>query len=453
MRKTVPSMKKDDFEKEYDKVKILFIGLAESTHTQAWIDLLEESPIEKRLFALPSGSPPDSWPVWTYITELITPKKLDTREYLYKGFFARLRYVINNMVDVKTNKLNFKLTKSLIFLLTPFLNSFFSLFPGDKFAKNVRSDKFGAEIWLAYIIRKWKPDIIQTLGLFDNQGGMFYYGVRKKYHLEGQGVWVHQMRGGSDMTLRRFDPEYVELIKQVLSECDQIITDNYANIDYATQLGISKVKFASVVPVPGTGGIKVENYDKESLIPPSKRERIVLWPKAYESRWSKGLPVLEAIRAAWDSIKPCEIYFLAADQEVKSWCLTLPAEIRDHLHVIDMRIPHQQVIEYLRRARVLLSPSLIDGVPNILYEAMAYGAFPIISPLETITPIVKHEENVLFARNLYPEEISEALRRAMSDDYLVDRTAERNAALVKKIADRQSIAKKITEYYIGLIKV
>jgi len=450
MKDNVIPERKDDLGKDHDKIKILFIGLSESTHTQTWIDLLEGSQIERRLFALQTGSPPDSWLVRTYITELIKRKNSPTREYLYNDFIARFRYIINSMTDAKTNKLKF--TKAIIFLFTPQLNSFFSLFLGDKFAKNVRVDKFGAEIWLAHIIKEWKPDIIHTLGLFDNQGGMFYYEVRKRNHLEGQGIWVHQMRGGSDMALRRYDPASVDLIRQVLSECDQIITDNYANIDYAAKLGIAKEKFASIVPVPGTGGIKVEDYDQESLIPPSKRERSIFWPKAYESHWSKGLPVLEAIRMAWDHIKPCEIYLLAVDQEVKSWVLTFSDEIRDHLHVIEIRIPHYQVIEYLRRARVLLSPSLIDGVPNILYEAMAYGAFPIVSPLETITPIVKQEENVMFARNLHPEEISNALRRAMSDDLLVDGAAGRNITLVKKIANRQHVAKKITEYYIGLIK-
>lgn len=434
------------------KIKILFIGLSDSTHTQAWIDLLEGSQFERRLFAVGSGSPPDSWPVWTYITKLIDRKNSASREYLCAGFFARLRYVLDTIVDRKANKLNYKFTQAIYFLLTPFLISFSSLFIGDKFAKNARSDKFGAEIWLTHIIREWKPEIIHTLGLFDNQGGVFYYDVRKKFQLEEQGIWVQTLRGGSDIMLRRYDPRHVELIRQVLSECDQIITDNYANIDTMTRLGISKEKVASIAPVPGTGGITIEDLTKGLFVPPSERERIILWPKAYESFWSKGLPVLEAILLAWDQIKPCEIYSLAADQEVKNWWLTFPQEIRDHLHIIEERIPHSQVIEYLRQARVLLSPSLIDGVPNVLYEAMAYGAFPIISPLETITPIVKPEENVLFAKNLYPIEISEALCRSMSDDLLVDNAAMRNIALVKRIANRQSIAKTVDDYYTRLIK-
>ena len=106
----------------------------------------------------------------------------------------------------------------------------------------------------------------------------------------------------------------------------------------------------------------------------------------------------------------------------------------------------------MKQARVLLAPSLIDGVPNSLYEAMACGAFPIVSPIETIKTIVKNEENVLFARNLYPEEIVDALVRSMKDDLLVDRAAQRNLALVRRIADRAILAPCVIDYYLSLVE-
>jgi len=34
------------------------------------------------------------------------------------------------------------------------------------------------------------------------------------------------------------------------------------------------------------------------------------------------------------------------------------------------------------QARVMSSPSLVGGVPNTLYEAMASDAFSIVSPLK-----------------------------------------------------------------------
>jgi len=83
---------------------------------------------------------------------------------------------------------------------------------------------------------------------------------------------------------------------------------------------------------------------------------------------------------------------------------------------------------------------------------MAAGAFPILSPLETIRPIFEEEGMVLFARNLCSHEIAEALLRAMTDDTLVDRAAERNLENVSKIADRVKIRPRVVEYYKTLAR-
>jgi hypothetical protein len=72
--------------------------------------------------------------------------------------------------------------------------------------------------------------------------------------------------------------------------------------------------------------------------------------------------------------------------------------------------------------------------------------------LGTIRELVENERNVLFAHNLYPHEIAEALCRAMSDDALIDKAAERNLELVGMIADRSKIRPRIVEFYERLAK-
>jgi glycosyltransferase involved in cell wall biosynthesis len=95
----------------------------------------------------------------------------------------------------------------------------------------------------------------------------------------------------------------------------------------------------------------------------------------------------------------------------------------------------------------MLAPSLVDGTPNAMFEAMATGAFPILSPLDTIRPLVRDPHNVLFARNLYPDEIGDALARAMNDDHLVDDAAGENLALVRTLADRATIRPRVIDLY------
>lgn len=394
--------------------KILFIGLGSSTHTHSWIGLLSDMKFNVRLFAMPGSLPPPDWPVKTYISLREIKKSTPIRQYVYSGLKGRLERIYS------------------------------------KNAAKIGLQPTGEpDAWLARIIKQWKPDIIHTLGMFDGQGGLFYYEAREKYELQGIGKWILQTRGGSDLALRRHDPKIAPVIQKMFNNCYQIISDNLANIRYVQELGSAPEKFASIVPVPGTGGVEIAVHS-EDMLPPSQRERIILWPKAYESRWSKALPVIEAIQLAWHKIQPCEIYMLDIRADVHEWLLAMPHEIRDHCRVFD-RISHKETLLLMRRARVMLAPSLIDGVPNSLYEAMANGAFSIISPLETITPVVKSDENVLFARNLYPDEIANALVRAMNNDKLVDKAAKKNMKLVAEIANRQKIKRKVENFYRGLV--
>lgn len=400
------SFEKDRFP---GKSRILFIGFGNSSHTHSWIDLLEKAEINVRLFSMPGTQPPNNWPVLTYVSQLKGDENL-TRRFLY--------HETNTLLKI--------------------------------FLSNIKS-KFGyhpltSEEWLAQIIREWKPDVIHTLGLFDNQGGEFFLKIREQFNLQSIGKWVLQLRGGSDLALRHNMPECKPVIQQALENCDYIICDNYKNIQYSEEFGIPRSKFAPFVPVPGTGGIDFSESNDSAVIPPSKRERIILWPKAYDCKWSLALPVLEAIRNCWEKIAPCEIYLLAITPDTNEWFMTLPEEIRNHCHV-HTRIPRSEVVALMKQARILLAPSLVEGVPNSLYEAMTYGAFPIVSPLETIIPIVKNEANVLFARNLYPDEIGAAIMTAMNDDSLIDKAANENYCLATKLANRKLIGHKVVDFY------
>lgn len=396
------------------KGKILFVAMGQSSHTHAWIDLLAGCEFNVRLFATPGTVPPVEWPVRTYVNTPRLERDSALRQHLFSGSRGRLGLL------------------------------------GNKIAKRIGIGPFIApDIRLAETIKNWRPDIIHVIGLFDNQGGLFFLQTREKFKLAHIGKVVIQLSGGSDMTLRRHDPEQAEIIRRALTTSDCILSDNRANIAYAAELGIPAGKFASIVPVPGAGGIALSALPS-SMTAPSRRERMIVWPKAYECQWSKALPVLEAIQTAWKQTKPFEIHMLAFTRDVQEWVLSLPEEIRRHCH-LSQRLPQKEFFLLLKKARIMLAPSLVDGLPNCLIEAMAFGALPIVSPLETITPIVRQEENVLFARNLYPDEIAAALVRAMTDDALAESAAQNNLQLVERIANRQTIRKQVIEFYNSLL--
>jgi len=89
-------------------------------------------------------------------------------------------------------------------------------------------------------------------------------------------------------------------------------------------------------------------------------------------------------------------------------------------------------------------------VPNSMLEAMCCGAMPIVSPLESISSVVREAENVLFANNLYPQEMAEALVRAMNDDAFVDAVAARNVDRVRELSDRKRNKLAARDFYAAI---
>ena len=387
--------------------RILFIGHADSSHSHAWIDLLAGAELNVRLFALPGGVPPDSWEVRTYVSTP-TSQRLDgrTRRRLYPaGRLARA--------------------------------------PKRAYARLVSSDRALEQRWLAQVVREWKPNIVHTLGL--DPAGEFFFDTRREYGLEKVAAWVAQTRGGSDLALTRFDESKAARLATVLRATDCIVSDNAVNFDIAREMGVRADQLSPVGTVPGTGGVDIDALHSCASGNPSSR-RVIVWPKAYECPWSKALPVFEALVRHWDRLPPCELHLFAMVPETRMWFHALPAHIKEACR-IEGRIPRHELLQLMGRARVMLAPSLVDGTPNSMFEAMATGALPILSPLDTIRPLVSDGSNVLFARNLYPDEIGEALVRAMHDDALVDSAADRNLALVRQLADRSAIRPRVVGMY------
>lgn len=391
--------------------RILFIGIGDSSHTYAWIDLLQSAQFNVRLFSTSEDLPPADWNVRTYVTTYAHgPLDHGTRTSLHSANPLR-RFAKRHAARIRR-------------ISVPAM----------------------AERWLARIVTHWRPDVVHTLGL--EAAGNYFFHVRRRFGLEGIGKWVLQLRGGSDLALSHLDPEQRPALAEVLGACDQLLSDNEQNFRIARELGVREDQLSRIGTVPGTGGIDVSHLSERWVGKPSQR-RIILWPKVYEVAWSKALPVYEALKLCWDRLPPCELQMLAMTDEARMYYWTLPERIRRSC-VLRGRISRTEVLDAMTRARVMLAPSLVDGTPNSMFEAMAAGALPIVSPLETIRSVVEAERNVLFARNLYPQEIADALVRAMTDNALVDAVANENLTLVKRIANRDEVRTRVVRFYEDL---
>jgi hypothetical protein len=432
-----------DFETDpyLGRPKILFVGAGASTHTHAWIDLLSTSMFNVRLFALPDGGfPPTTWTTKTYLPHefYILPEGLDPST---RKTFSRLSKTAQRL-----RKLLGSRPYTLLSKLLKRISRIFSLVRSDYDPLSGPQISFQRKC-LQKTINEWQPDIVHILGL--EPSGEFFYRAYKEFPFV-KTKWVLQLRGGSDLVFNRVIPEAVARIQPILHHCDQILTDNTHNIQYLRDLNVSDAQISPLTPVPGTGGVDVNQLAAIRNIKATQSREIV-FPKGYELPWSKCLPVFEALQLCWNDILPCKVHILNVSQEIQAWFYTLPEYIRQNC-ILYNRIARQDFFTLLGNARVLLIPSLVDGVPNTLYEAMAIGVLPIVSPLETIRSVVENERNVLFARNLYPEEIARMLTLAMTNDALVEKIVENNFELVRRIADRATIRKNVLQFYEDLAR-
>ena len=392
--------------------RILFIGRGESSHARNWIDLFKGSGFDVRLFSMPTGSPPDDWPVTTYVSQCppvpgITP---GSRVNLYPG-----------------NRAGQELRR--------FVARFGTLGQGNIAGR-----------WLGRILAEWKPDVIQTIGI--RYASYFLLHVRKNFVTGPLGKWVVQ-DWGPDLTMDRLLDEHRPRILEILHTCDGYFSDNAYNIEVARSLGLTEARTAPVGPVLATGGVDAAELRGLVRDAPSRRERRILWPKAYNCAQSTAYPVFEALKLCWERIAPCTVRMTAMSQEdIRLWFAALPDGIRRNC-TLEGRIDRPELLQSLASSRVMLAPTLSDGMPNVLAEAMAMGTVPVVSPLAPITAHLD-EENILFARNLYPDEIADALVRAMNDDALADRMARTNMEKAPLLFDRARTREKMLSYYESL---
>ena len=225
--------------------RILFVGDANSTHTRAWIELLDRTDFNVRLFAMPDAegmAPPAELTFRIYVGEPGFTSCTE-RRMPFTPLGAR-------MAEHEIREQNLGGRKpSMIDKVGWAANSIAPWRRGKPCDQALTA-------WLSAILRRWAPDIVHSFGIYP--AGLWFYAARHTFGVTNIGRWVLQTRGGSDIQLRRFDNNRASEISVIANEAAAIITDNFANIAYMAEMGVDRSRFASINPVPGTGGIDVD---------------------------------------------------------------------------------------------------------------------------------------------------------------------------------------------------
>jgi glycosyltransferase involved in cell wall biosynthesis len=99
------------------------------------------------------------------------------------------------------------------------------------------------------------------------------------------------------------------------------------------------------------------------------------------------------------------------------------------------------------RARVSIGMSISDALSTSALEAMVMGSFPIQSNTSCLGELVRDGESGILVHPEDPKAVATALRRAVSDDALVDRAAEINARIAAEQLDQSVVRPRVVEMY------
>lgn len=308
--------------------------------------------------------------------------------------------------------------------------------------------------FLADLIRKWKPDVIHSLGIFSfwRDNGIVLLRAREILGGRLPCPWIVSS-WGADLDLYPYlgKKEQAEA-EAILMTCDGLLVEGERDLDLAQKLGFHGKVLAKL---PAYGGItwKPQDYCVPGLT--SSRRVILLKGRdntdhvlAGGDPQGRAMTAIKVFKMHQDLLKSYSIIITQATPSVEAEAKALIAGGMDiTIYPNSMSLPYEQWLKLLGSARILIAVTASDGLPSTLIEAMSLGVFPIHSGLETVREWINDGENGLLVAPEDVQAVAQALRNAIENDAMVDNAAEHNLQLIAKKFSDSIVRPQVIDLY------
>ena len=291
-------------------------------------------------------------------------------------------------------------------------------------------------------IQQKKPDIIHSLE-FQNSCYLTLFTKQKYYQNKPFPKWI-VTNWGSDIYLFGRIKKHQDTIRQVLAECDYYSCECHRDIKLAQDFGFQ----GRFLPVfPNTGGFDLELISKLRQRGLTSQRKIIML-KGYQTLAGRALFGLRALERCADILQGYHIYVYSARTED----IQIAVELFEHSTGIDITavplgLSHNTILELHGKARISIGLSISDGISTSLLEAIVMGAFPIQSWTACANEWLVDGETGLLVPPEDVEVIESAIRKALTDDQLVDTAAKKNYDLAKLKLDSKDLQRKAAQFY------
>jgi len=390
-------------------MRILFIAMAQSVHTARWVSQLLDTGWDIHVFdAMEGGLTPELTGVTAYTFYRPSKSSCNVKGVHYVQPLPRWKNLIYYLTHRRFPALSRVLVPSRIDTLTR-------------------------------LIRRLKPDIIHSLEMQHESYPLLE--VRRKLGGRFSMPWIYSS-WGSDLYLFASQPEHQARVREVLSSCDYYIADCQRDVGLAHKFGLS----GEVLGVfPGVGGLDVSGM-QQRIQPGHVSTRRVIALKGYTGWAGRALVALHAVQLCADALQGYKVVVYLANAEVEHVARYV-SRVTGVMFEVLPHSPHETIVRLMGRSRLAIGVSISDGTPNTMLEAMVMGAFPIQSDTISTAEWITDGENGLLVPPEDPEAIAAAIRRALSDDALVDKAAETNAKITSERIDRNVIQPQVIRMY------
>ncbi len=291
------------------------------------------------------------------------------------------------------------------------------------------------------LVQDWDPDLVHALRIpFEGMLG----------RTTPSSLPFIAATWGNDLTLHARGSFLMRwFTRRTLKRADGLTSDTHRDVALAHQFGFGQN--APTLVVPGSGGVdlegitKAEGFDQDTYAIPDNVYWVVnprgLRPgSVHQEAFFAAIP--EVLEQQPDTIFICP--GLAQLSQAHKWAAKY--NIETNLYLLPS-LDQSQLWALFKRSNVFVSPSSHDGTPNTFLEAMACGCFPVAGDIESLRKWIIDGENGLLVDPTDPEQIANAILKALTNGDLRDKAAVQNQQIIKNRASNQACQEKITEFY------
>jgi glycosyltransferase involved in cell wall biosynthesis len=304
--------------------------------------------------------------------------------------------------------------------------------------------QFANRAWrLARLIDRLRPDVIHSLGL--HLGGYLTLAARD-FCRKPFPTWI-VTNWGSDLFLFGRLTEHKERLAKVLHSADYYWCECRRDVELAKSWGFPSQRILPIIP--GAGGFDIERAAELRMPGPTSSRRTIT-VKGYQDWAGRALVAFQALRGCADLLTGYRIMVYTGGRDPEPVRIAgelLSQDLDIPVSFVPPRTPHEAMLRLHGRSRISIGLSISDSIAISLLEAMLMGSFPIQSNTGAAYEWIEDGKTGLIVPPEDPHAVTEAIRRALWEDHLVDSAAEVNQRVIAERCDRRKLADRVASIY------